>query len=82
MNTPGFTAEMSLRKTREQYQLTANEADQAAKGVVIPQYCQCTAYCTWYFDRFFGPRCGPPYHYYCYGSDCYRHLTSRSVFGQ
>jgi hypothetical protein len=62
---PGFDAEKSLRKTHEHYQLTANEADQAAKGVVIPQfYCRSYAFCTWHYDIFTGLHCGAPYRIY------------------
>jgi hypothetical protein len=71
MNMPGFTAEMSLRKTHEQYQLIANEANQTSKGTVVPQYCQCECKGTPQLDETGQFHWGPPYHCYCWGSDCW-----------
>jgi hypothetical protein len=76
MKIPGFTAEWSLRNSHEQYRLIAQEAQEAGKGSVIPQFCTCIARAT--FSCVAEPggylRCdwGPPYHYYCYGSSCWR----------
>ena len=77
-NLPGFTAEVSLRKAHREFRLVVNEANHTRKGAITPQYCQCYASPTLYAGPN-GPQWGPPYHYHCYGSDCFR--ISRSVFG-
>ena len=70
MSIPGFAAELSFYKTSGQHRMDVT-TEQAVVGV-IPQYCRCFAVPTLYADPLLGPRSGPPYHYYCYGSDCWR----------
>jgi hypothetical protein len=41
MKMPGFTAEVSLYKTSERYQLAAGYTDPAGRQVVIPQAWYC-----------------------------------------
>jgi hypothetical protein len=71
MNIPGFTAERSLRKSRERHQISEKTADHAGAAGVIPQYCHCYAIGTLQIGPTGAPEWGPPYHTYCYGRDCW-----------
>jgi hypothetical protein len=72
MNMPGFSAALALNQPRTMCQIAADRADPSGARSVVPQFCHCRAVGTLRLGPGGVAEWGPPYHYVCYGPDCWR----------
>jgi hypothetical protein len=69
MNMPGFTAEISLYRTKKNYRISRNDSTLISGSGVVPQYdCSSGVYCNCLGDYDCNSMFSMPF---CVGGQCY-----------